>query len=241
MSHRVLIPAPLRPFTGQQDAVEADGATVGDVLASLVSKYGELRRHLYGDDGKLRHFVNIYVNDDDIRYLEKDATTLKTGDVISIVPSVAGGAPVEAPAELPELTNDEIQRYSRHLILPEVGVEGQRRLKAGRVLCVGAGGLGSPAALYLAAAGVGTIGIIDFDTVDASNLQRQILHGTADIGRSKLQSARDRLSALHPGVKIETHDAALTSANALALFRDYDVILDGTDNFSTRYLVNDAS
>ncbi len=240
MSHRVLIPTPLRPFTGQQDAVEADGATVGDVLASLVSKYGELRRHLYGDDGKLRHFVNIYVNDDDIRYLEKDATTLKTGDVISIVPSVAGGAPVEAPPALPELTNDEIQRYSRHLLLPEVGVEGQRKLKAGRVLCVGAGGLGSPAALYLAAAGVGTVGIIDFDTVDASNLQRQILHSTADVGRSKLQSARDRLSALNPGVTIETHDAALTSANALALFRDYDVILDGTDNFSTRYLVNDA-
>ena len=240
MSHRVLIPTPLRPYTGQQDAVEADGATVGDVLASLTAKYGELRRHLYGDDGKLRHFVNIYVNDDDIRYLEKDATALKSGDVISIVPSVAGGAPVSAPPALPELTNEEIQRYSRHLILPEVGVEGQRRLKAGRVLCVGAGGLGSPAALYLAAAGVGTIGIIDFDTVDASNLQRQILHSTRDVGRSKLQSAREKLNALNPNVRIETYDAALSSANALDLFRDYDVILDGTDNFSTRYLVNDA-
>jgi sulfur-carrier protein adenylyltransferase/sulfurtransferase len=259
MSHRVLIPTPLRPYTGQQDAVEADGATVGEVLSSLTSKYGELRRHLYGDDGKLRHFVNIYVNDDDIRYLQKDATSLKSGDVISIVPSVAGGAPVTAPPkqetaapaptpeslpgltrDLPELTNDEIQRYSRHLILPEVGVDGQRRLKAGRVLCVGAGGLGSPAALYLAAAGVGTVGIIDFDTVDASNLQRQILHSTRDVGRSKLLSAHDRLSALNPGVKIEMHDAALTSANALEIFRDYDVILDGTDNFSTRYLVNDA-
>jgi len=188
MSHRVLIPTPLRPYTGQQDAVEADGATVGDVLTSLTSTYGDLKRHLYGDDGKLRHFVNIYVNDDDIRYLEKEGTALKAGDVISIVPSVAGGAPVSAPpeasaGELPALTNDEIQRYSRHLILPEVGVEGQRKLKAGRVLCVGAGGLGSPAALYLAAAGVGTLGIIDFDTVDASNLQRQILHGTSDVGR----------------------------------------------------------
>jgi adenylyltransferase/sulfurtransferase len=240
MSHRVLIPTPLRPFTGQQDAVEADGATVGELLASLVAKHGELRRHLYGEDGKLRHFVNVYVNDDDIRYLEKDATALKPGDVVSIVPSVAGGAPVAAPPALPELTNDEVQRYSRHLILPEVGLIGQRRLKAGRVLCVGAGGLGSPAALYLAAAGVGTVGIIDFDTVDASNLQRQILHGTPDVGRSKLASARDRLSSLNPGVKVETHEAALTSANALALFRDYDVILDGTDNFSTRYLVNDA-
>ena len=204
MSHRVLIPTPLRPYTGEQDAVEVDGATVGDALTALISRYGELRRHLYGDDGKLRHFVNIYVNDDDIRYLDKDATALKSGDVISIVPSVAGGAPVPAPAEapaLPELTNDEIQRYSRHLILPEVGLEGQRKLKAGRVLCVGAGGLGSPAALYLAAAGVGTIGIIDFDTVDSSNLQRQIIHSTKDVGRSKLQSARDRLTALNPGMQ----------------------------------------
>ena len=244
MSHRVLIPTPLRPYTGQQDAVEADGATVGDVLTSLTSKHGELKRHLYGDDGKLRHFVNIYVNDDDIRYLEKERTALKDGDVISIVPSVAGGAPVSAPAEsaaeLPALTNDEIQRYSRHLILPEVGVEGQRKLKAGRVLCVGAGGLGSPAALYLAAAGLGTLGIIDFDNVDASNLQRQILHSTSDIGRSKLASAKDRLSALNPALQIHGYETALTSKNALEIFRDYDVILDGTDNFSTRYLVNDA-
>src|SRR5688572_20905954 len=240
MAHRVLIPTPLRPYTGQQDAVELEGGTVGEVLAALTARYADLRRHLYADDGKLRHFVNVYVNDDDIRYLEREKTALKSGDVISIVPSVAGGAPVSAPETLPELSNAEVQRYSRHLILPEVGPEGQRRLKAGRVLCVGAGGLGSPAALYLAAAGVGTVGIIDFDAVDASNLQRQILHGTPDIGRSKLQSARDRLSALNPEVKIETHDTALTSANALALFRDYDVILDGTDNFATRYLVNDA-
>jgi len=245
MSHRVLIPTPLRPYTGQQDAVEADGATVGDVLSSLTSKHGELKRHLYGDDGKLRHFVNIYVNDDDIRYLDKESTALKAGDVISIVPSVAGGAPVSAPpesaaAELPTLTNDEIQRYSRHLILPEVGVEGQRKLKAGRVLCVGAGGLGSPAALYLAAAGVGTLGIIDFDTVDASNLQRQIIHSTSDVGRSKLASATERLLALNPALKVQGYETALTSKNALEIFRDFDVILDGTDNFSTRYLVNDA-
>ena len=240
MAYRVLIPTPLRPYTGQQDAVELEGGTVGEILSALTSRYAELRRHLYADDGKLRHFVNVYVNDDDIRYLDREATALKSGDVISIVPSVAGGAPVTEAAATPELSNAEVERYSRHLILPEVGIDGQRRLKAGRVLCVGAGGLGSPAALYLAAAGVGTIGIIDFDAVDASNLQRQILHGTPDVGRSKLQSARDRLSALNPEVRIETHEAALTSKNALALFRDYDVILDGTDNFATRYLVNDA-
>ena len=240
MAHRVLIPTPLRPYTGQQDAVEVDGATVGELLASLTARYGDLRKHLYSDDGKLRSFVNVYVNDDDIRYLEREATALKTGDVVSIVPSVAGGAPTATETMLPELTGEEVQRDSRHLILPEVGVDGQRKLKAARVLCVGAGGLGSPAALYLAAAGVGTLGIIDFDAVDMSNLQRQILHGTPDVGRSKLQSARDRLTALNPNVRVESHETALTSKNALDIFRDYDIILDGTDNFATRYLVNDA-
>jgi molybdopterin/thiamine biosynthesis adenylyltransferase/rhodanese-related sulfurtransferase len=174
-----------------------------------------------------------------VRYLQREATPIKSGDVVSIVPSVAGGAPV-AVADLPELTNAEFGRYSRHLIMPEVGVDGQRRLKNARVLCVGAGGLGSPAALYPAAAGVGALGIIDFDAVDASNLQRQILHATNDVGRSKLASARDRLSALNPEVRIETHETALTSKNALDILREYDVVLDGTDNFATRYLVNDA-
>src|ERR1700758_4685025 len=143
-------------------------------------------------------------------------------------------------ATLPELSNDEIKRYSRHLIMPEVGVDGQRKLKAGSVLCIGAGGLGSPAAMYLAAAGVGRIGIVDFDVVDFSNLQRQIIHGTPDVGRSKLASAKDRLHAINPHVEIETYEEALSSANALKLFEPYDVILDGTDNFPTRYLTNDA-
>jgi len=147
-------------------------------------------------------------------------------------------APV--PVELPELTKDELSRYSRHLILPEVGEEGQRKLKAARVLCVGTGGLGSPLALYLAAAGVGTLGLVDFDVVDASNLQRQIIHSTADIGRKKLDSAAEKLQALNPDVNVIKHDTLLTSANALDILKDYDVIADGTDNFPTRYLVNDA-
>src|SRR5579863_7458547 len=126
----------------------------------------------------------------------------------------------------PTLTNDEIKRYSRHLIMPEVGMEGQRKLKAAKVLCVGAGGLGSPVAMYLAAAGVGTLGIVDFDVVDFSNLQRQILHGTPDVGRTKLASAKDKLNAINPNVKIELHETALTSQNALELFAPYDVILD---------------
>ena len=145
-----------------------------------------------------------------------------------------------APVELPELTKDDLVRYSRHLILPEVGEEGQRKLKAARVLCVGAGGLGSPLAFYLAAAGVGTLGLVDFDLVDASNLQRQIIHSTADIGRKKLDSAEEKLKALNPYLNVIKHDTLLTSANALDILKDYDVIADGTDNFPTRYLVNDA-
>jgi adenylyltransferase/sulfurtransferase len=140
----------------------------------------------------------------------------------------------------PELSRDELLRYSRHLILPDVALAGQRRLKAARVLLVGAGGLGSPAALYLAAAGIGTLGIVDFDVVDVTNLQRQVLHGTGDIGRSKLASARERIADLNPNVRVETHETRLTAANALDILDKYDVIVDGTDNFATRYLTNDA-
>jgi molybdopterin/thiamine biosynthesis adenylyltransferase/rhodanese-related sulfurtransferase len=143
-------------------------------------------------------------------------------------------------ATLPQLTNEELGRYSRHLILPEVGMEGQQRLKAAKVLCVGTGGLGSPLALYLAAAGIGTLGIVDFDVVDSSNLQRQIIHATHDVGRKKVDSAADKLTALNPGLNVVKHDTMLTSANAMEIFAGYDIIADGTDNFQTRYLVNDA-
>ena len=139
-----------------------------------------------------------------------------------------------------ELSNEEIARYSRHLIMPEVALEGQKKLKSARVLIIGAGGLGSPLALYLAAAGIGTLGIVDFDVVDESNLQRQIIHGTSDVGRKKMESARDRIEDINPNVEVETYEEALSSENALEIFADYDVIVDGTDNFPTRYLVNDA-
>ncbi|MGI9044819.1 MAG: molybdopterin-synthase adenylyltransferase MoeB [Gemmatimonadaceae bacterium] len=141
---------------------------------------------------------------------------------------------------LPELTGDELRRYGRHLVLPQVGTDGQRRLKQSRVLLVGAGGLGSPAALYLAAAGVGTIGLVDFDVVDITNLQRQVIHGTRDVGRPKLDSASDRIRDVNPHVHVEQFDTALTSANALGIAEGFDVIVDGTDNFPTRYLVNDT-
>jgi molybdopterin/thiamine biosynthesis adenylyltransferase/rhodanese-related sulfurtransferase len=139
-----------------------------------------------------------------------------------------------------ELSSQEIARYSRHLIMPEVGMDGQKKLKAASVLLIGAGGLGSPLGLYLAAAGVGRIGLVDFDVVDFSNLQRQVLHGTGDVGRPKLQSARDKLQSINPEVKLDLHETRLSAANALAIFEPYDIIIDGTDNFPTRYLVNDA-
>jgi adenylyltransferase/sulfurtransferase len=142
--------------------------------------------------------------------------------------------------ELPKLTNEEVARYSRHLILPEVGYEGQQKLKAAKVLCVGTGGLGAPLALYLAAAGVGTLGLVDFDTVDASNLQRQVIHSTATVGKLKVDSAEIMLKGLNPNLNVIKFNTMLTSANAMEIFKDFDVIADGTDNFQTRYLVNDA-
>jgi len=247
MPNTIHIPTPLRPFTDKKESVEVTGGTVGELLADLTTKHEGLRKHLYADDGRLRNFVNVYLNDEDIRYLQKEKTPVKPGDSLSIVPSVAGGVPTETPTADPrvraaatELSQDEIKRYSRHLIMPEVGIDGQRKLKAGSVLCIGAGGLGSPAAMYLAAAGVGRIGIVDFDVVDFSNLQRQLLHSTSDVGRSKLASAKDKLHGLNPHIQIDTYETTVTSDNALELFRPYDVILDGTDNFPTRYLVNDA-
>jgi sulfur-carrier protein adenylyltransferase/sulfurtransferase len=247
MANKILIPTPLRPFTDKQESVELSGGTVGEILRQLTTRFDGLRKHLYTDDGKLRSFVNVYVNDEDIRYLQREQTPIKDGDTVSIIPSVAGGAGA-ARADLvgadlqvgPILEGDEIKRYSRHLILPEIGMDGQRKLKAASVLCIGAGGLGSPVAMYLAAAGIGRIGIVDFDVVDYSNLQRQIIHATPDVGRSKLQSAKDTINALNPHVQVDTYETSLTSQNALELFRPYDVIVDGTDNFPTRYLVNDA-
>jgi sulfur-carrier protein adenylyltransferase/sulfurtransferase len=238
MSVTVSIPTPLRSFTAGRDTVELQGETVGQVLDGLMAAHGGLKQHLLQEDGRLRSFVNLYLNETDIRHLSSTSTRVQPGDVLTIVPSIAGGAPVLDTE--PQLSHAEVLRYSRHLLLPEVGVVGQRKLKAARVLTVGAGGLGSPLSLYLAAAGVGTIGIVDFDAVDLTNLQRQIVHGTSTLGQPKLESAEARLTDLNPNVRIEKHEARLTSENALEIIREYDIVVDGTDNFPTRYLVNDA-
>ena len=240
-SIRIVLPTPLRQYTAGKDSVEVKASSVGEALAQLTDRYEELKIHLYAENGQLRSFVNIYLNDEDIRYLEgHEATSLKTGDEIRIIPSIAGGLATVMETEPLELSPDEIRRYSRHLIMPEVGLAGQLKLKQARVLLVGAGGLGSPASLYLAAAGVGTLGLVDFDVVEFSNLQRQIIHGTTDVGRPKLDSARERLLEVNPEITIESHDVRLDSGNALDVLGGYDIIVDGTDNFPTRYLINDA-
>lgn len=248
MSITIVIPTPLRQFAGGNSEIEVNAATAGDALLELTATHAELRKHLYNDQNNLRNFINVYVGDEDIRHLDGAATLVKDGETIMIVPSIAGGStaraatsPVADRSVRTPLSNEEIARYSRHLILPEVGLEGQRKLKNARVLTIGTGGLGSPLGLYLAAAGVGTLGIVDFDVVDESNLQRQIIHGTKDVGRAKIASATDRLLDINPNTKIEAFETRLTSENALELFKDFDVIVDGTDNFPTRYLVNDAS
>jgi len=214
--------------------------TVGEALHALTEKFPDVRKNLFSDQGKLRSFVNVYVNDEDIRYLDKDATKLKGEDTLSIVPSIAGGSASVADVEDIALSNEEVMRYSRHLILPEVGMEGQLKLKKAKIILIGAGGLGAPLGLYLAAVGVGRVGIVDFDVVDVSNLQRQVIHGTGDLGRKKLDSAADKMQDINPHLQIDKYDVALTSENALEILRDYDIVIDGTDNFPTRYLVNDA-
>ena len=232
MSVEVQIPGPLRTYTGQQNKVQAEGGTVGEVLKSLESSYPGIGSQLYESDGSVRRFINLFVNGEDIRGRDGLDTQLKAGDKLGILPAMAGGSQGLSP--------EQVQRYHRHLIMPEVGSKGQRRLANARVLIVGAGGLGSPAAMYLAAAGVGTIGIADFDVVDVSNLQRQILHGSEDVGRPKVESARDTLARINPTVEVVAHNEPLSSENAREIIRGYDVVVNGTDNFPTRYLVNDV-
>ncbi len=253
---QIRIPTPLRSFTGGASQIIVEGATVGDGIQRLVEQHPGLERHLFTPEGKLRNFVTLYLNEEDVRYLSRDATPVKDGDTVSIVPAIAGGSSESSPRGTADiggspsrsepratgvtLTSDELRRYSRHLLLPEVGVAGQKTLRASKVLVVGAGGLGAPTTLYLAAAGIGEIGLIDFDKVELSNLQRQVLYTTADVGRPKLDAARERLTALNPGVRVVPYEERLTSHNALEILGRYDVVVDGTDNFPTRYLVNDA-
>jgi adenylyltransferase/sulfurtransferase len=188
---------------------------------------------IFDDSGDIPGHVNVYVNNQEIHALQGVETVVKSGDELAIIPAIAGGATA--------LTPEQVDRYSRHIIMPQVGPAGQRKLMEAKVLVVGAGGLGGPVALYLALAGVGTIGIVDFDVVDLSNLQRQVLHQNEDVGKPKAISARETLNAYNPDVNVVLHETPITSDNAMELMPQYDIVVNGADNFTTRYLVNDAA
>ena len=231
MAVKVYVPTPFRSLTANRAFVDADGADVAGVLRDLEQHFPGFREKLFDADQRILEHINIYVNNQEISALAGPETPVADGDEVAVVPAIAGGA---------ALTPDQVDRYSRHLIMEQVGPLGQRKLLAGKVLVVGAGGLGSPVLVYLAAAGVGTLGIVDFDVVDISNLQRQIIHATSDLGRPKVESAADRIADLNPNVTVVQHAEPLTSENALAIIAQYDIVVNGADNFATRYLVNDA-
>jgi len=231
MSVMVYIPTPFRRFAGNQTYVKAEGRTVGEVLDALGKSYPTLKHMIYNEADEIPGHINVYINSQEIHSLQGKNTPVSDGDEMAVIPAIAGGQ---------VLTPEQVNRYSRHIIMPQVGPVGQRKLMETKVLVVGAGGLGGPAALYLALAGVGTIGIVDFDVVDLSNLQRQVLHQNDDVGKKKTESAKETLLSYNPDVNIVIHDTPLTSDNAMEIIPQYDIVVNGADNFTTRYLVNDA-
>ncbi|HRC61741.1 MAG: molybdopterin-synthase adenylyltransferase MoeB [Dehalococcoidia bacterium] len=248
MAVSVYIPSPFRRLTQNHEYVSVEGRNVAEVLDAVDERYPGFGNLVYDRERTIPAHINIYVNNQEIHDLSGTDTTLEDGDQVAVIPALAGGADDHAngngaaPAGNPAaLSPEEVMRYSRHIIMGQVGPTGQRKLRNAKVLIVGAGGLGSPVAIYLALAGVGTVGIVEFDTVDLSNLQRQLLHQTADVGKTKMQSAVETLSAYNPHVTVRQHEAPITSDNAFEIIRDYDYVVNGADNFATRYLVNDAS
>lgn len=234
MSASVYIPTPYREATGGKSQVMAEGTTVLEVLKSLGDTYPDLKERLLTPEGQIPGYLSVYVGDEEVRNLQGDATPVKDGDEISLIPAMAGGSG-------PALTEEQLERYSRQVILPEVGTEGQKKLLSAKVAVVGAGGLGAPVLMYLAAAGVGTLGVIDGDRVERSNLHRQPIHSEADLGRSKALSALSFIKSLNPDVRVLLHEEILSSENAMEILKGYDLIVNGSDNFPTRYLVNDAA
>lgn len=230
---RIFVPSVYRKHTEDQSAVDVRGTTVRHALDELFHRFPALAETMVDEDRELRSYYNIYLGDTNIQDLSGLDTQVTEASEVWVLLAMAGGSG-------PLLSEAELTRYSRNILLGEVDVLGQSALKEARVLLIGAGGLGSPAALYLAAAGVGTLGVIDGDRVDLSNLQRQVLHTTADVGRPKVDSAREHLLALNPHIDVRVHPVLMDAQNALELIAPYDVIVNGCDNFTTRYVVNDA-
>ncbi len=229
----VYVPTPFRHLVGNRVRVRAAGANLREVMDDLDTQFPGFGAQVRDATGELATHIGVYVNQVEIDTLDGEATRLASGDEVAFIPALAGGSNVV-------LTPEMVERYSRHLIMPQVASVGQRKIIEAKVLVVGAGGLGSPVALYLALAGIGAIGLVDFDVVDRSNLQRQILHQTADIDRPKVESARDTLLAHNPNIDVVLHEVPLTSDNAFEIISQYDIVVNGADNFATRYLVNDA-
>ena len=245
MSVKVLISATLRTFTGRNASFSFEKDTVLGVVKELTDEYPEFSKALYDDNDNLRPFINIFVNDININQLKKLETHLHNGDTVLFLPAIAGGAPVESviPQERrkeAKLDDTEIDRFSKHLMLREIGVKGQKNIKAAKVLICGLGALGSVLAEYLAAAGVGTIGIADFDVVTLHNLQNQILYSKRDLKRPKVMSAKDKIKGINQSINVETYNLKLEADNIKEIIADYDVIADATDNYKARYLINDA-
>ena len=233
MTVNVYVPTPFRHLVGNRIRVRAAGANLREVMDDLDTQFPGFGAQVRDATGELATHIGVYVNQVEIDALDGEGTRLAAGDEVAFIPALAGGSNVV-------LTPEMVERYSRHLIMPQVASVGQRQIIEAKVLVVGAGGLGSPVALYLALAGIGTLGLIDFDVVDRSNLQRQILHQTDDIGRPKVQSARETLLSHNPNIDVVLHEAPLTSDNAFEIIDQYDIVVNGADNFATRYLVNDA-
>lgn len=234
MSVNVYIPTPFRHLVGNRASIEAHSGTVREVLGDIDSQFPGFRAQVVDGTGELARHINIYVNKVEIENLQGESTPVADGDELAVIPALAGGAPTV-------LTPEMVDRYSRHIIMPQVGSAGQRKIIESKVLVIGAGALGSPIAIYLTLAGVGTIGLVDFDIVDRSNLQRQLLHTTPDIGKPKLDSAEETLNAYNPNVTVVKHNTPIDSSNAFEILSQYDFIVNGADNFATRYLVNDAA
>jgi molybdopterin/thiamine biosynthesis adenylyltransferase/molybdopterin converting factor small subunit len=237
----VYIPTPFRRLAGNRTRVEGYGETVAEVLEDLQARFPGFRGIIFDDEHQIPLHINVYVNSKEISTLQGTATPLKDGDQVAVIPALAGGA-TDGNRERPSaaLTEEQVLRYSRHIIMPQVGPVGQRKIMESKVLIVGVGGLGSPVAVYLALAGVGTIGLVDFDVVDLSNLQRQILHQNDDVGRPKVVSARETINRYNPDVKVVTHEEPLTSDNAFDIVSQYDIVVNGVDTFPARYLANDV-
>jgi molybdopterin/thiamine biosynthesis adenylyltransferase/molybdopterin converting factor small subunit len=247
MAISVYIPTPFRKLTGNRQNVEAEGKDVAEVLANVDKQFPGFRHLVFGSGTEVPAHINIYVNKQEISSLNGIKTALKDGDEVAVIPAMAGGSlPGESSTggeprkRVGALTGEQVDRYSRHIIMPQVGPSGQRKIMESSVLIIGAGGLGSPIAVYLALAGIGKIGIVDFDTVDISNLQRQILHQNADIGKLKALSAKETINAYNPDVEVVTHGVPITSDNSMEIIAQYDYIVNGADNFAARYLVNDT-